>query len=163
MKNYFLTKEQAEMKIQRMAYEISEQNADKPSLVLAGIKEQGVIIANKLKTFLEPLYTKPITVIEVRLDKKHPVEIKLSEEADFSQAGIILIDDVANSGKTMLYALQPFLKYYPHQIQTLALVERTHKRYPVHLDYVGMSLATTFQEHIFVELDQSEIKGAWLE
>jgi pyrimidine operon attenuation protein/uracil phosphoribosyltransferase len=76
---------------------------------------------------------------------------------------IIVVDDVANSGKTMLYALQPFLRNQPKKIQTLALVDRTHKTFPVHTDYVGFALATTLQEHIFVEVSGEIVTGAWLE
>ena len=72
-------------------------------------------------------------------------------------------DDVANSGKTMLYAMKPFLAFHPKKIQTLALVERTHKKYPVKTDYVGLSVATTLQEHIFVDVESDTIKGAYLQ
>ena len=76
---------------------------------------------------------------------------------------IIIIDDVTNSGKTLLYALKPFLEYYPRKIQTLVLVERSHKTYPIHPDYVGLSLATTLQDHIYVEVKDNEITGAYLD
>jgi pyrimidine operon attenuation protein / uracil phosphoribosyltransferase len=75
----------------------------------------------------------------------------------------VVVDDVANSGKTMLYAMKPFLAFQPKKIQTLALVERTHKKYPVKTDYVGLSLATTLQEHIYVDVEESVIKGAYMQ
>jgi len=74
-----------------------------------------------------------------------------------------VIDDVAMSGKTLLYAMQPFLAFYPKKIQTLVLVERSHKAFPVKPDYVGLSIATTLQEHIYVETEGEVIKGAYLE
>ena len=81
---------------------------------------------------------------------------------DFTGKAIILIDDVTNSGKTMLYALQPLLPFYPKEIQTLALVERSHKAFPIHTDYVGISLATTLQDHIYVEVDGDRVTGAYI-
>jgi pyrimidine operon attenuation protein/uracil phosphoribosyltransferase len=78
-------------------------------------------------------------------------------------AVIILIDDVASSGKTMLYALKPFLEMQPKKIETLVLVERTHKTFPVKVDYVGLSVATTLQEHIYVEVTEGEITGAYMD
>jgi len=69
---------------------------------------------------------------------------------------------VANSGKTLLYALKPFLDYQPQKIQTLILVERSHKTFPIHPDYVGLSIATTLQEHIYVEVNSEEVLGAYL-
>ena len=56
-----------------------------------------------------------------------------------------------------------FLRNQPKKIQTLALVDRTHKTFPVHTDYVGFALATTLQEHIFVEVSGEIVTGAWLE
>jgi pyrimidine operon attenuation protein/uracil phosphoribosyltransferase len=74
-----------------------------------------------------------------------------------------LIDDVANSGKTLSFALKPFLEYQPKKIQTLVLVERSHKAFPVQPDYVGLSVATTIQEHIYVEVEGETVMGAYLE
>ena len=75
---------------------------------------------------------------------------------------VLLIDDVANSGKTMLYAMKPFLNFQPRTIQTLVLVGRSHNSFPIHPDYIGLSIATTLQEHIFVEVTESGIGGAFL-
>ena len=76
---------------------------------------------------------------------------------------IIVIDDVSNSGKTLLYAMKPFIEYNPKKIQILVLVERTHTSFPVRPDYVGLSIATTIQEHIFVEVKGEEVTGAYLQ
>jgi pyrimidine operon attenuation protein / uracil phosphoribosyltransferase len=103
-----------------------------------------------------------VVMLEVTLDKKNPTEVVLSQHADFTSQTIIVIDDVANSGQTMMYALKPFLQYHPRKIQTLVLVERTHKAFPVHTDYVGMSVATTLEEHIYVEIVANEIAGAYM-
>jgi len=81
---------------------------------------------------------------------------------DFKNRVVVIIDDVINSGKTLLYALKPFLDVYPKKIQTLVLVERTHTRFPVHANYKGFTLATTLQEHIIVEVEGDEILGAFL-
>ena len=82
---------------------------------------------------------------------------------DFNDKTIVLIDDVANSGRTMLYALKPLLLQLPKKIQTLALVERTHKSFPVDVDYVGLSVSTTTDENIVVEVENGEVMGAWLD
>jgi pyrimidine operon attenuation protein/uracil phosphoribosyltransferase len=82
---------------------------------------------------------------------------------DYNGKVVILIDDVANSGSTMLYALKPLLLSYPKKIQTLALVERTHKSFPIDVDYVGLSISTNLDEHINVEVESGEVGGAWIE
>lgn len=147
-----------------MAYEIAEQNVGEQKLFLAGIKENGVVIAHRLKELLQPIFKGEVVVTELKVDdKRYPRKITLSDSVSFEKQVVIVVDDVANSGKTMLYALQPFLQYQPKKIQTLALVDRTHKTFPVHTDYVGFALATTLQEHIFVEIENNKVTGAWLE
>ena len=163
MKNYILNEAMCEKKLERMAYQIAEQNITEKQLILAGIKENGEVIANLLKSLLKDIFPGRVDVISVSLDKRNPGEITLSTKNDFNDAIIILVDDVANSGKTMLYSLKPFLAFHPRKIQTLALVERTHKAFPVKTDYVGVSLATTLQDHIFVEVKQGKLVGAYLE
>ena len=163
MKNYILSQAMCEKKLQRMAYEIAEQNVNEKKIILAGIKDNGEAIARLLRILLEGIYLGTVEVISISLDKKNPGEIKLSVKSNFDGAILILVDDVANSGKTMLYSLKPFLEFHPKKIQTLALVERTHKAFPVKTDYVGVSLATTLQEHIFVEVNDGRLDGAYLE
>ena len=150
------------MKLERMALEIVENNLDEESILLVGIEENGSVIARTMEQLLKQHSNLTIKRINLTLDKKHPQDIKLSEQVDITGKVIILIDDVANSGKTILYSLKPFLDFHPKKIQTLALVERTHKTFPVNLDYKGLSVATTLQEHIFVEVKDGEVIGAYL-
>ena len=153
-RNYILDAATASRKLQRMAYEIAEQNLEGSNeLILAGIKDNGVVLAKIIAGYLKEIYKGSVRFISIELDKRHPKDIRLSEALPFDDAVIILVDDVTNSGKTLLYALKPFLAFHPKKIQTLTLIERSHKVYPVKSDYVGVSLATTLQEHIFVEVD----------
>lgn len=162
-KNYILDEGTAARKLQRMAYEILENNLDEPELILAGIRDSGSVIARNIQQLLQQIGGMKTEIIDISLDKKNPAEITLSKKVDFTNKVIVVVDDVANSGKTMLYAMKPFLAFQPKKIQTLALVERTHKKYPVKTDYVGLSLATTLQEHIYVDVEESVIKGAYMQ
>jgi len=145
-----------------MAFEILENNSGVDDLVLAGIRESGTVIAKNMQRLLAAISDIKTELITLTLDKKYPEEVKLSRELPFDDKVIIVIDDVANSGKTLLYALKPFLQFHPRKIQTLVLVERTHKAFPVKPDYVGLSVATTLQEHIYVESKGEIVNGAWL-
>ena len=158
-----MNKETADKKLRRMALEVAERNFDNDFLVLIGIRENGIHIARKIAAYLQPVFTGKIQVVELWLDKKNPGEIKLSEDINFNDKSILLIDDVANSGRTMLYALKPLLQYRPKQVETLALVERTHKKFPIAVDYVGLSISTSLQEHIIVDVENGEIAGARME
>lgn len=162
-RNYILDAATSAMKLQRMAYEIVEQNMEESQdLILAGIKENGVVLAHIIAGYLKEIFSGNVQVIEIELNKRQPEDILLSEEPEFDNAIIILIDDVTNSGKTLLYALKPFLAWHPKKIQTLTLVERSHKMFPIKSDYVGISLATTLQDHIFVEVEGEVVVGAYL-
>jgi pyrimidine operon attenuation protein/uracil phosphoribosyltransferase len=165
MKNYILTQAVAGKKLRRMAYEILENNAGERQLILAGIRDSGSVIARNIQRHLQEIAGDKLTtrLIGITLDKKKPGLVTLSETLSFDDAVIIIIDDVAMSGKTLLYAMKPFLDYYPRKIESLVLVERSHKAFPVQPDYKGLSLATTLQEHIYVEVDGDDVIGAWLE
>ena len=157
-----LSKEIAYRKLQRMAYEIVEQNINEEQIILAGIKENGKIISRILNSYLKEIFKGEVILIEIALDKRDPKFISLSEKINFDDKVIIVTDDVANSGKTLLYAIKPFLEFYPRKIQTLVLVERSYKEFPIAADYVGLSISTAFTEKIIVETKNNEIEGASL-
>lgn len=162
-KKYILTKEVAGRKMRRMAYEILENNIDEKEIILAGIRESGSVVARNIQRMLSEISTIKTGLITIALDKKNPEQIVLSKPMDFTGKVIVVIDDVSNSGKTLLYALKPFLDFHPKKIQTLVLVERSHNNFPVRPDYVGLSIASTLQEHIYVEVDGEQVTGAYLE
>ena len=162
-KNYILSSDAARRKLQRMAYEIAERNTGAHSLVLAGIHENGMQIALLLDKMLRQIGLIPVDLVEIQLDKRHPTTVTLSKDIPIDGQTIVLVDDVADSGKTLLYALRPFMDKHPAGIQTLVLVDRAHKAFPIQPDYIGLSLSTTLQEHIFVALEAGEVTGAWLE
>ena len=161
-KKYILSKEVVEKKLRRMAFEILENNIDEKEIILAGIRESGSVVAKVIQGMLAEISSIKTELITITLDKKEPTDVSLSKSIDFNGKVIILIDDVSNSGKTLLYALKPFIEFHPKKIQTLVLVERTHTSFPVRPDYVGLSIATTLQEHIFVEVKGEEVTGAYL-
>lgn len=163
MKKYILDKSTAYKKLERMAYEIVEENMDEPEIILAGIRVSGSVVAKTVQSLLTKISSIKTELITLDLDKKKPGEVKLSKSIDFNDRVIIIIDDVANSGKTMLYAIKPFLQFHPRKIQTLALVERTHKAFPINTDFKGLSVATTIQEHIYVEVEGDEVVGVYME
>ena len=162
-KKYILSAAIVEKKLRRMALEVAERNYNETALTLIGIKDSGTVIAKKISGYLKDTFKGNIQVVELEIDKKHPGAVTINPVTDFNDKTIILVDDVANSGRTMLYALKPLLDQHPKKIQTMALVERTHKTFPVDVDYVGISVSTTPDEHIYVEEAKGEITGAWIE
>lgn len=161
-KKYILSREVVEKKLRRMAYEILENNIDEKEIILAGIRESGSVVARVIQNMLGEISSIKTELITITLDKKEPTDVSLSKSFDFDEKVIVVIDDVSNSGKTLLYALKPFIAFHPKKIQILVLVERTHTSFPVRPDYVGLSIATTIQEHIFVEVKGDAVTGAYL-
>jgi pyrimidine operon attenuation protein/uracil phosphoribosyltransferase len=162
-KNYVLNREAAREKLHRLALEIAEQlSEDDAPIVLIGIRNSGMAIAEKVSELLRRYVQVPVQLLSVTLDKQQPKEVQLSENVNLNNKNIILVDDVSNSGRTLLYALKPLLAYFPKRIQTLVLVERMHKLFPIKPDYVGLSVATTLQDHIQVEVENGEVTGAYI-
>lgn len=161
-KNCVLDADTIKRKIKRMALEVAEQNVDEKELIIAGIEGNGVVVAEALDAELQKLALFQTKLITIKLNKREPLHVSMENDIDFADKIVLLVDDVANTGKTMLYALKPFLEKYPRKIQTLVLVERSHKLFPVQTDFAGLSIATTLQEHITVETEGKNITGAYL-
>lgn len=140
--------------IKRLSYEILENNYQAKKIFLAGINNNGLYFAELIKAELEKISTPPIELINIRLNPAKPIEdISLSIDVkNLKNQHIILIDDVANTGRTIFYAFKPFLEVLPKSIQVAVLVDRLHKSFPIKVDFLGLSLATTLKEHITVTL-----------
>ena len=108
---YILDKEVAAKKMRRMAYEILENNIDENKIILAGIRENGSVVAKSIQKMLSEISSLKTELISISLDKRQPKEISLSKNLDFNDQVVIIIDDVANSGKTLLYAVKRSFQY----------------------------------------------------
>lgn len=160
MKNkvLILTKEAIEQKIKRLSYEILEDNYEEKEIVFVGIKENGLVFAEKIINYINSISKISTKLYSITLDKANPLSQEIKINADNSKLNnktIIMVDDVANSGKTLCYALKPILECSPKVIQIAVLVDRKHKQFPVSADYIGLSLSTTMKEHITVNFAES--------
>jgi pyrimidine operon attenuation protein/uracil phosphoribosyltransferase len=149
-----LNHKQVGQKITRMAFEIYERNLHASGgMVVAGITGMGTILANLLATELRKISPLQVEEVEVLLDKQAvtATDVQLSSPIALKGKTIILVDDVLNTGKTLVYALKPFLEHEVEKIEIAVLVNRSHGLFPVKPDYTGFELATTFNEHIRVD------------
>ena len=163
MKNLILNNDQIQQKIQRIAYQIFENNSAENKLVMAGITGNGFLLAIKMKEALEKIAALEVILCEVKIDKKNPLNpISTSIPLETIQnLSLVLVDDVLNTGKTLIYGVAHFLQIHLKQFKTAVLIDRNHKKYPVKADYKGLSLSTTFQEHISIEIE-NEVFTAYL-
>lgn len=159
-----LTEAQIDQKLKRMAYEIWEMNSEEKEIFIIGIEETGAAVAGRIAEILKEISPLKIKYSTLVINKKSPLQedIQLKAEA-LNNKTVVLIDDVANSGKTLLYALKPLMDFEPAKIQVAVLVDRKHKNFPVTPDIIGHSVSTTIQEHIIVNYDQGKLTGAHLE
>mgnify|MGYP000335306346 CR=1 FL=1 len=157
MKDIILAHKQITHTIKRMAYQVYEDNISEQELIVAGVRGEGFILAQLIADELEKISDLNIQLLAVEIDKKNPIEKdivlnpKRSAE-DLYQKSVVVIDDVLNSGSTLLFSLQPFLKQPMRQIKTAVLVNRNHKKYPVKADFKGISLSTSSHENVRVSL-----------
>lgn len=162
-RNYILDKAGSARRLHRMALELAEQlNGDTTPVFILGIRNSGTVIAEQIAAHLKQYVSNQIQTASLSLDKTLPKEVEINIEADLNEVHVVIADDVTNSGRTLLYALKPLLEFHPKTIQTLVLVERMHKLFPVKPDFVGLSVATTIQDHIQVEVKDGEIEGAYI-
>lgn len=148
-------------KVRRIAFEILENNFDQKEIVLAGITGEGFELAQLLKGALSDITDKKISIAELIFDKKakNQPDITIESEIDtFKNKTIIIVDDVLNTGRTVAYALRPFLSISTKKIEVAVLVNRDHLTFPISARYIGYSLSTTLKEHIKVILsDRTQI------
>jgi pyrimidine operon attenuation protein/uracil phosphoribosyltransferase len=159
MQNIILNKEEIQHKTKRIAYQIYETFVDEKEVVLAGISKSGFIFAQLIAKELQKISPIKITMCEVFINKTNPqVEIKTSiAKEEYSNKGLVLIDDVLNSGTTLIYGVKHFLEVPINKFKTAVLVDRNHKKYPVKADFKGISLSTSLQEHIQVVFEKEDM------
>ncbi|SDB44641.1 pyrimidine operon attenuation protein / uracil phosphoribosyltransferase [Flavobacteriaceae bacterium MAR_2010_188] len=160
-KTIILDHQQIEAKIRRIAYQIYESNVDEKQIILAGIATNGYVLAEKLKTILDQISKIKSVLCKVEIDKKNPLNpIRTSiAEADYTNESIVMIDDVLNSGSTLIYAVKHFLNVPIKRFKTAVLVNRNHKKFPVKADFKGISLSTSLNEHVVIELSDNNYRA----
>ena len=147
-RSIILTNTEIQHKIKRIAFQIYENNTENKEVIVAGIADNGYLLAKKIKT-----------ICKVIIDKKNPLNAITTSiaENDYKNKSLILVDDVLNSGTTLMYTVRHFLNVPLKQFNTAVLVNRNHKKYPVKADFKGISLSTSLQEHITVEVSGNKI------
>ena len=161
VKTLILSATQVEQKIQRIAHQILEKNYDEKEIVLIGIANRGYLLAEKINTALQNITKIKVTLHKLKLHKDKPLDndVDFSTDLDYlNNKSIILIDDVLNSGRTLIYATRYILESNLKYLTTVVLVDRKHRKFPIKANFVGLTLSTTLQEHISVDFKESGIK-----
>lgn len=156
--NIILNTVQIKQKIKRIAYQIYEGNTNEEEIIIAGIIGNGYIFAEKLVTILHEISPLKVTLCLVDIDKKNPLQrastsLKVEE---YENKSLVLVDDVLNSGTTLIYGVKHFLEVPLKRFKTAVLVNRNHKKYPIKADFKGVSLSTSIKEHVQIDFSDEE-------
>lgn len=157
MQNIILNHQEIQHKIKRISFQIYETFVDEKEIIIAGVSKSGYILAEKICEELKKISDLNITLCEVNINKQNPQEkitTSIPSEA-YANKGLILVDDVLNSGTTLIYGVKHFLEVPLRKFKTAVLVDRNHKKYPVKADFKGLSLSTSLQEHIQVVFEDN--------
>ena len=163
-KNIILTNQEIEHTIKRIAYQIYETFIDEEEIVIAGIASNGFIFAKKIADSLKTISPLNVSLCEVQINKHNPesaVKTSLTKE-EYTNKGLVLVDDVLNSGTTLIYAVRHFLDVPLKKFKTAVLVDRNHKKYPVKADFKGISLSTSSLDNVEVVFDENGDSYAFL-
>lgn len=164
-KKILLTPEQIEYKIQRLSNEVAEKYVNKKELFVFGIKDEGYLLAERIVKETKKLIDINMTLHPIIIDKQNPIKNTVVDQIILNKIknkNVLIVDDVLNSGKTLFYAMQPFVELPLESLRVLVLVNRSHQKYPVFPEFVGMSLSTTFQNHIEADLKNKTTSHVYL-
>ena len=154
-----LESKQIGQKLTRMAHEMHENNYLEKEIVLVGVVGRGLEVAERLFTALKSIATCEVNLYQIEINKDKPLSSDVKFNGDIKLLkgkSVILIDDVLNSGRTLIYAAKYLLDAEPRSLATATLVDRFHRRFPVRADYVGLTLSTNLKEHITVDMEKGK-------
>ena len=158
MKNIILDSIDINNKIRRISFEILEKNFDENEIFLVGVLPNGKYLSNKISEFLSQFSKIKLNLHFIEIEKKSRSIDKIIPSLNSEMINnkvIVIIDDVMNSGGTLMYSINEMLKFKPKKIQIAVLIERYYKNFPLNPDYKGLELSTSETEHVEVKLDGS--------
>ena len=158
-----LTEEEVQKKIHRISCQVAEQYFETSQLLFLGVGERGYLLAELLKTAIQNISAHTIHTHLVKIQRSPtglPIGATFSSDVLCKDKNVLLVDDVLNTGRTLAYSLATILLQHPKSVQTVLLIERSHKLFPIEANYVGTPLSTTLADYIQVQLSGS--KGVYL-
>ena len=155
MKKIILNSEDIINKIKRISFEIIEKNINENEIYLVGLMPNGKYLSENISKYISENSNINVNVIFIKMEKKNCTLKEITSEIDLKDLNkkiIVFVDDVMNSGTTLIYALKKFLSYNPKEIQIGVLIERNYKNFPIVSNYKGLELSTSKEEHVEVIL-----------
>lgn len=135
--------------VKRLAFQIAENNVNNAELLIVGLNDRGYFLAQLISKEL----TKILSSLRIDLFQYSLTEslVKVPESSN-----ILVVDDVLNSGKTAFSAAAQCLGEKVTQLETAFLAVREYRSFPIRANYVGLSVATTLQNHVFFDNENQD-------
>jgi pyrimidine operon attenuation protein/uracil phosphoribosyltransferase len=129
---------------------------------LIGIYTGGAYLASRLQRLIgERLGTPPdLGTMDITLYRddlytglEHPILGATEIPFDITDRGIVLVDDVLFTGRTVRAALNQLMDYgRPRWVKLLVLIDRGHRELPIAPDFVGAVIKTNKRDRVRVKL-----------
>jgi pyrimidine operon attenuation protein/uracil phosphoribosyltransferase len=157
-KTEVLSHERIEMILNRLTWEVYEKHVNETEITLAGIAKRGFALAEIIAKRLMDISDLKVNLVKISMDKKAPLESPIEIDTviqSLANKCIVVMDDVLNSGRTLIYGVNHFLQVPIKRLTKVVLVDRSHKKFPVKADIKGISLSTSLAEHISAEIEKT--------
>jgi|TARA_B110000914_G_C15493980_1_gene462208 pyrimidine operon attenuation protein/uracil phosphoribosyltransferase len=153
VQNLILDNSDIENKIQRIGLEILEDNIDQTKIILFGISDNGKLICQKLISHINKISDIKIVLIDVIINNG---SIEYNNKFNILNESTVIVGDVSQTGKTLQLVISDLMLHNPSKIKTSVIINRDHAMFPVKIDYSGLSLSTSVNEHVDVIIDKKE-------
>jgi len=158
LENKILNTDQIKKIVKRIAYQIQENNLEYSEIILIGVYKNGYILAEIIEKELKKISKSSVELFFIKINKENPMDnIKLDCEKEYlNNKSIVLIDDVLHTGKTLIYCVKYLLDVSIKNFNTVVLIDRNHKKFPIKVDFKGISLSTSIIDHVEVFFKNNE-------
>jgi pyrimidine operon attenuation protein/uracil phosphoribosyltransferase len=157
LKHKILEQDRIDKIVKRISFQIHEKNLNNSEVVLIGVLKNGFILSDLIEKELKKISKSKIQLFSIKINKKKPLNpIELNcDLSELKNKSIVLIDDVLNSGKTLIHCVKYLLDVPISNFNTAVLIDRNHKKFPIKIDFKGLSLSTTIKENVTVVFEKN--------
>tara|TARA_Y100000813_G_scaffold121290_1_gene86968 strand:- start:280 stop:786 length:507 start_codon:yes stop_codon:yes gene_type:complete len=155
-KNIILDYQDVENKIKRISLEILEDNIDQKELILFGVSKNGKIIAKKIIALIKKYSKIDLELIGVEIVLNSKNVLKFDKSFRVNNRSVIIVSDVSQSAKTLQLIISSLMSQDPFKIKTAVMVNRDHSLFPVKINFSGLNLSTSVNEHVDVSVNKDE-------
>ena len=145
-----------ENKIKRISLEVIEDNIDQERLIFIGVSKNGKIIAKKIIDFINKNSKIKSELIGVEISSNSKEDLDFDKEFNANDLSLIIVSDVSQSARTLQIIISNLMFKNPLKIKTAVMVNRDHSMFPVKINFSGLNLSTSVNEHVDVEVNKDE-------